>query len=143
MLTRLKFSTQLKQIGQVYLRKCSDLTTTKNHCRVVESENHAENQYNGGEHFKYKTQQHTENLLSEQKFTDEQTSSTIEKIQIISSDFVKNQLETMSEVSRDVMGQWPMKSESELAGQGQSRLKNAHFNKVSSTKFSKIIGNCV
>lgn len=130
MLSRLKFCAQFRKIGQVYARKCTDSTPSKNLSRVIENENHAENQYNGGEHFKYKTKKQTENLLSEQKFTDGQTSSTIEKIQIISSDFVKNQLETMSEVSRDVMGQWPIESESELAGQGQARLKNGRFNKV-------------
>jgi hypothetical protein len=123
MLSKLKFSqTQLRSLLHRY---CTNLNINKNF-RVVENENH---DAMSNEQFKYKRT--NENFLSSTENA-ERLTSFVENIQILSpKEFVKNQSETMSEVARDRLGQWPMDSESELAGQGLQRLKNGRFNKVS------------
>lgn len=121
MLSRLK-SAQLKSMEK-FLRYLN----INNHFRVVENENH---DATSNEQFKYKTQA-SENFLSSNRNA-ERLTSFVEKIQILSpTDIEQNQPNTMSEVSRDRLGQWPFESESELPGQGLQRLKNGRFNKVS------------
>lgn len=123
MLSKLKFSSPLKSM---YMRYCTNLNIDKNF-RVVENENH---DAMSNEQFKYKTQAN-ENFLSSNRNA-ERITSFVEKIQVLSpTELVKNPPETMSEVARDRLGQWPLESESELAGQGVQRLKNGRFNKVS------------
>ena len=122
MLSKLTLKTQLK-LNVMLTRRLN----IKNHFRVVENEKHAEV---SNEQFKYKTQT-SENFLSSSQ-NGERLTSFVEKIQVLpTTEFVKNQLDTMSEVSRDRLGQWPVESESELTGQGLKRLKNGRFNKVS------------
>lgn len=113
------------------IRQCTNLNINNNFrvAVAVENENHRANE---NEKFKYKNQA-SENFLSSNQIA-ERLTSFVEKIEIIPSpttEFVKNQPETMSEVSRDRLGQWPLESESELSGQGLQRLKNGRFNKVS------------
>lgn len=95
---------------------------------AVENENH---DAMSNEHFKYKTPA-SENFLSSNRNA-ERLTSFVETIQVLSTpeQFEKIQRDTMSEVSRDRLGQWPLESESELPGQGLQRLKNGRFNKVS------------
>lgn len=109
------------------MEKCLRYLNIDNHFRVVENENHSAT---SNEQFKYKTQA-SENFLSS-NLNAERLTSFVEKIQVLPpTEFVKNQPETMSEVSRDRLGQWPVESEAELSGQGVQRLKNGRFNKVS------------
>lgn len=122
MLSKFKLKIQLKSL-EMYLRYIN----IENRFRAVENENH-----NGtnNEHFKYKTTA-SENFLSSSPNA-ERLTSFAEKIQVLSpTEFAKNPPVTMSEVSRDRLGQWPSHSESELPGQGVQRLKNGQFNKVS------------
>lgn len=122
MLSKLKLSAQLKSMEK-FLRYLN----INNHFRVVENENH---DTTSNEQFKYKTQA-SENSLSSNRNA-ERLTSFVEKIQVISPTKInKNQPDTMSEVARDRLGQWPIESESELPGQGLQRLKNGRFNKVS------------
>lgn len=122
MLSKLKLKPQLKSM-QMYLRYLN----IENDFRVMENENH---DATSNEQFKYKTQA-SENFLSS-NLNAERLTSFVEKIQVSPpTEFVKNQHDTMSEVSKDRLGQWPLESESELAGQGLQRLKNGRFNKVS------------
>lgn len=111
------------------VRQCTNLNINNNFRVAVENENHRGTE---NEKFKYKTQA-SENFLSSNQIA-ERLTTFIEKIEIFSPEIVKNPPETMSEVSRDRLGQWPLDSESELAGQGLQRLKNGRFNKVSSKK---------
>lgn len=122
MLSKLKFSSHLKSVEK-YLRYLN----INNHFRVVENENH---DTTSNEQFKYKTQA-SENFLSSNRNA-ERLTSFVEKIQVLlPTEFEKNQHDTMSEVARDRLGQWPIESESELPGQGLQRLNNGRFNKVS------------
>lgn len=122
MLTKFKLKSQIKSL-KIYLRYIN----IENYFRAVEYENHSAT---NNEHFKYKTQA-SENFLSSSQ-NGERLTSFAEKNQVSSpTKFVKNLPVTMSEVSRDRLGQWPSESESELPGQGLQRLKNAQFNKVS------------
>lgn len=111
------------------IRQCTNLNLDNNFRVAVENENHRANE---NEKFKYKNQA-SENFLSSNQIA-ERLTTFVEKIEIISSpttEIVKNPSETMSEVSRDRLGQWPIESESEMSGQGVQRLKNGRFNKVS------------
>lgn len=122
MLSKFKLKCQLKSL-ETYLRYIN----IENRFRAVENENH---NATNNEHFKYKTPA-SENFLSSNQNA-ERSTSFVEKIQVLSStEFLKNRPDTMSEVSRDRLGQWPFESESELPGQGLQRLKNGRFNKVS------------
>jgi hypothetical protein len=129
MLSKLKFN--LKPLAMCVRRQCSNSSSHLN--RVAENENHRGTE---NENFKYKTQA-SENFLSSNQIA-ERLTSFVEKIEILSppttTEIVKNPTETMSEVSRDRLGQWPLESESEMAGQGLQRLKNGRFNKVSLEK---------
>lgn len=111
------------------IRQCTNLNLNNNFRVAVENENHRATE---NEKFKYKNQA-SENFLSSNQIA-ERLTSFVEKIEIIPSpttEIVKSQPETMSEVSRDRLGQWPLESESEMSGQGLQRLKNGRFNKVS------------
>jgi hypothetical protein len=126
MLAKLRFKTKLESKWmEKYLRHLN----SDNRFRVaVENENH---DAMSNEHFKYKTPA-SENFLSSNRNA-ERLTSFVETIQVLSTpeQFEKIQRDTMSEVSRDRLGQWPLESESELPGQGLQRLKNGRFNKVS------------
>lgn len=125
MLSNLRLKPQLRLLGQ-HLRYCTK-ANVNNNFRPVENENH---NAMSNEHFKYKTTP-SENFLSTSR-TAERLTSFVENIQVLSpTELVKNPFETMSDVARDRLGQWPVESESELAGQGLQRLKNGRFNKVS------------
>lgn len=125
MLSSLRFKSQLKLLG-MHLRYCTNLNINNNF-RPAENENH---NAMSNEQFKYKTTT-SENFLSTNRNA-ERLTSFVENIQVLSpTEFVKNSTETMSEVARDRLGQWPVESESELEGQGMQRLKNGRFNKVS------------
>lgn len=125
MLSNLRFKSQLKLLG-MHLRYCTNLNINNNF-RPAENENH---NAMSNEQFKYKTTA-SENFLSTSRNA-ERLTSFVENIQVLSpTEFVKNSTETMSEVARDRLGQWPVESESELEGQGMQRLKNGRFNKVS------------
>lgn len=127
MLSKLNFKKQLKTLYSRYLN-------IDKHFRVaVENENHQA--MNNGEHFKYK--QASENFLSSHQNA-ERLTSFVEKIQVLSTPPDSVKPSTMSEVAKDRLGQWPIKSESELAGQGVQRLKNGRFNKVSRRRSKKI-----
>lgn len=91
-----------------------------------ENENHDAARMNGSERYKYKTQPN-ENSFSQNHQLGVNT-SVVEKIQVLTSD-----LRSVEDIkmNRDVHTQWPIESESELAGQGLARLKNGRFNKVS------------
>lgn len=133
MLSKIALRHQLKT---VYSR-CQSLSTEKIISRVaVENENHTAT---SNEQFKYKPTKE-ENFLSTQR-NGERLTSYVEKIQVLSTptDFVKSQANTMSEVSKDRLGQWPIESEAELQGQGLQRLKNGRFNKVSRKRREKEI----
>lgn len=123
MLSKIIFRPNFKSINV-----CSrSLMNVNNNFRVVENENQVDA---SNEQFKYKTQA-SENVLSSSRNA-ERLTSFVENIQVLpTTEFAKNQLDTMSEVSRDRLGQWPFESESELSGQGLQRLKNGRFNKVS------------
>lgn len=86
-----------------------------------ENENHDAMRMNGSERYKYKTHT-TENSFSQNRPLVEDTSSVVEKIQVLSTAQIK--------MNRDTNTQWPIESESELAGQGLARLKIGRFNKV-------------
>lgn len=131
MLSKLTLKPKLKSFD-MFTRRLN----INNRFRVVENENHADA---SNEQFKYKTQA-SENFLSSSQ-TAERLTSFVEKIQVLpTTDFVKNQPDTMSEVARDRLGQWPFESESELPGQGLQRLKNGRFNKVSSKRKKIFLG---
>lgn len=123
MLSKFKLKSQLKS-----MEMCLRYLNIRNHFRVaLENENH---DAMSNEQFKYKKQA-SENFLSS-NLNAERLTSFVEKIQVLPpTEFVKNQPDTMSEVARDRLGQWPLESDSELTGQGLQRLKNARFNKVS------------
>lgn len=125
MLSKFRLQTHFQTL-KTYLRYLN----SNNHFRAVENENHDAS----NEQFKYKTTQTNENVFS-QRANVERSTTFVEKIQVLSSptEFVKNH-KTMSDVSRDRLGQWPVESESELSGQGLQRLKNGRFNKVSEWK---------
>jgi hypothetical protein len=89
-----------------------------------ENENHDAMRMNGSERYKYKTQTN-ENSFSSENHTLESNTSVVEKIQVISSSDL-----SVTKMNRDVNTQWPIESESEMAGQGLARLKNGRFNKV-------------
>jgi hypothetical protein len=127
MLSKLKFN-NFKSL-EMCVRQCTNLNLNNNFRVAVENENHrATNTEN--EKFKYKTQA-SENFLSSNQIA-ERLTSFVEEVKILSpTTEIVNHPETMSEVSRDRLGQWPTESESELAGQGLQRLKNGRFNKVS------------
>lgn len=132
-MSKIKFNTQLKLMC---MRYCTNLNINNNF-RVVENENH---EAMSNEKFKYKTPA-SENFLSSNRNV-ERLTSFVENIQVLSPiEFVKNQPETMSEVARDRLGQWPFESEAELAGQGLQRLKNGRFNKVSVRRKRKLFRN--
>lgn len=126
MLSKLKFNS--KPLLSC-IRQCTNLNINNNFRVAVENENHRANE---NEKFKYKTEA-SKNFLSSNRVAEFAT-TFVEKIEILSPEFVKNPPETMSEVSRDRLGQWPLASESELVGQGLQRLKNGRFNKVSLKK---------
>ena len=126
MLSKLKFNS--KSLG-ICIRQCTNLNLDNNFRVAVENENH---QATENEKFKYKNHA-SENFLSSNQIA-ERLTSFVQKIEIIPSpttEIVKNQPNTMSEVSRDCLGQWPLESESEMSGQGLQRLRNGRFNKVS------------
>lgn len=123
MLSKFNFKKQLQMLYSRYL----NIDKPLKHFRVVvENENHQA--MNNGEHFKYK--QASENFLSSNQNA-ERSTSFLEKIQVLSTPTDLGKLSAMSEVAKDRLGQWPIKSESEMAGQGVQRLKNGRFNKVS------------
>lgn len=122
MLSKIIFQPKLKSM-EMFVRRLN----ITNHFRIVENENQADV---SNEQFKYKTQA-SENFLSTSQNAEKRT-SFVEKIQVLpTTEFVKNLPDTMSEVARDRLGQWPLESESELPGQGLQHLKNGRFNKVS------------
>lgn len=125
MLSKFRLQNHFQSL-KTYLRYLN----SNNHFRAVENENHDAS----NEQFKYKTTQTSENVFS-QRANVERSTTFVEKIQVLSSptEFVNNH-KTMSDVSRDRLGQWPVESESELSGQGLQRLKNGRFNKVSEWK---------
>lgn len=126
MLPKLNFKKQLETLYSRYLN------IGKHFRVVVENENHQA--MNNGEHFKYK--QASENFLSSHQNA-ERSTSFVEKIQVLSTPTDLAKPATMSEVAKDRLGQWPIKSESEMAGQGVQRLKNGRFNKVSCRRTEK------
>jgi hypothetical protein len=91
---------------------------------AVENENHDAMRMNGSERYKYKTQPN-ENSFSENHTLETNSRTVVEKIQVISSSDL-----SADKMNRDVNTQWPIESESELAGQGLTRLRNGRFNKV-------------
>lgn len=132
MLSNLRLKPQLRLLGQ-HMRYCTR-ANVNNNFRPEENENH---NAMSNEQFKYKTTP-SENFLSTSR-TAERLTSFVEKIQVLPpTELVKKPSETMSEVARDRLGQWPVESESELAGQGLQRLKNGRFNKVSRKSDEKI-----
>lgn len=126
MLSKLNFK---KQLQSLYSR--FNLNIDKHFRVVVENENH---QAMNNEHFKYK--QASENFLSSHQNA-ERSTSFVEKIQVYSTPTDLGKPTAMSEVAKDRLGQWPIKSESEMAGQGVQRLKNGRFNKVSCRRNEK------
>lgn len=138
MLSHIRFKPQIKQLGK-FMRYCTNLNPNNNFRIAVENENQ---QAMSNDQFKYKTPAN-ENFLSSSQ-TAERLTSFVENIQVLSpTQLVKNPSETMSEVARDRLGQWPLESESEMAGQGLQRLKNGRFNKVSRKRDGKNRFNCL
>lgn len=127
MLSKFNFKKQLQTLYSRYLNIDKHFRVS-----VVENENHRA--MNNGEHFKYK--QANENFLSSHRNV-EQPTSFVEKIQVLSTPTDLGKPAAMSEVAKDRLGQWPIKSDSEMAGQGVQRLKNGRFNKVSCRRNEK------
>lgn len=119
MLSKLKLS-QYHLQSAVRLM-CSAAPTNFRVAVENENENHDAMRMNGSERYKYKTQTHTS---FSQNHTLVEDTSVVEKIQVLSS------VQAQQKMNRDTNTQWPIESESELAGQGLDRLKNGRFNKV-------------
>jgi hypothetical protein len=131
MLSKVTFHRQLTSL-RYYCSSSSNITNLNVHPKpfrvATENENENHTVMSNSERFKYKTQA-TENFLS-QNHTADRNTSVVEKIQVLSPfEFNNTKSNTMSE-HRDRLGQWPVESESEIAGQGLHRIKNGRFNKV-------------
>lgn len=128
MLSKLKLS-QYHLKSAVRLM-CSAAPTNFRVAVENENENHDAMRMNGSERYKYKTNT-TENSFSQNHTLVEDTSSVVEKIQVLSS------VQAQQKMNRDTNTQSPFESESELAGQGLARLNNGHFNKVRVSSYAK------
>lgn len=134
MLSKVKFQHQHFNACLRYYCSTININLNKKPFRVaMENENH--DVMSNSESFKYKTQAN-ENFLS-QNHSVEQNTSVVEKIQVFSSSDLNTSLTQKMSEARDRLGQWPIASESEIEGQGLTRLRNGRYNKVSSQKFWK------
>jgi hypothetical protein len=133
MLSKVKFLRQLSALRYYCSSTSSNYINLNIHTKpfrvATENENENHDVMSNSERFKYKTQA-TENFLSQNQTVDHNT-SVVEKIQVLSSFELNNHKSDIMSENRDRLGQWPVESESEIAGQGLQRLKNGRFNKVS------------